>query len=208
MNILLDIMHGTAKSIKKMKQIDKEILRWIMGLFDKLKRGKSNLTMDAIISEEYEQQYFDECKYIWKNYVPQAGQADNLQGELLREIEKIRCEAQDNGNINWDDDYSYFCDFISRKLTEQPVFSETEKQEINLIMAYIKECGTYAKKFYSGKISENSVDMEKLAYVNDNLYDRICDKIGRLHKENGEPMPYEKNDNIARWFQDLRADDL
>ena len=79
--------------------------------------------MDAIISEEYEQQYFDECKYIWKNYVPQAGQADNLQGELLREIEKIRCEAQDNGNINWDDDYSYFCDFISRKLTEQPVIS-------------------------------------------------------------------------------------
>ena len=47
-----------------------------MGLFDKLKRGKSNLTMDAIICEEYEQQYFDECKYIWKNYVPQAGQAD------------------------------------------------------------------------------------------------------------------------------------
>jgi len=51
-----------------------------MGLFDKLKRGKNNLTMDAIICEEYEQQYFDECKYIWKNYVPQAGQADNLQG--------------------------------------------------------------------------------------------------------------------------------
>lgn len=43
-----------------------------MGLFDKLKRGKSNLTMDAIICEEYEQQYFDECKYIWKNYVPQS----------------------------------------------------------------------------------------------------------------------------------------
>lgn len=169
-----------------------------MGLFDKLKRGKSNLTMDAIICEEYEQQYFDECKYIWKNYVPQAGQAHNLQGELLREIEKIRCEAQDNGNINWDDDYSYFCDFISGKLTEQPIFSEVEKQEINLIMAYIKECGTYAQKFYSRKISENNVDMEKIAYVNDNLYDRICDKIGRLHKENGEPMPYEKNDDIVR----------
>ena len=60
-----------------------------MGLFDKIKRGKNNLTIGAIIGEEYEQQYFDECKYIWKNYVPQAGQADNLQGELLREIEKI-----------------------------------------------------------------------------------------------------------------------
>lgn len=42
-----------------------------------------------------------------------------MQGELLREIEKIRCEAQDNGNINWDDDYSYFCDFISGKLTKK-----------------------------------------------------------------------------------------
>lgn len=169
-----------------------------MGLFDKLKREKNNLTIGAIIGKEYEQQYFDECKYIWKNYVPQAGQEHNLQGELLREIEKIRCEAQDNGNINWDDDYFYFCDFISGKLTEQPIFSEVEKQEINLIMAYIKECGTYAQKFYSGKKSENNVDMEKIAYVNDNLYDRICDKIGRLHKENGEPMPYEKNDDIVR----------
>lgn len=42
-----------------------------MGLFDKLKRGKSNLTMDAIISEEYEQQYFDECKTIfYKGIMP------------------------------------------------------------------------------------------------------------------------------------------
>ena len=49
-----------------------------MGLFDKLKREKNNLTIGAIIGKEYEQQYFDECKYIWKNYVPQAGQADKL----------------------------------------------------------------------------------------------------------------------------------
>ena len=57
-----------------------------MGLFDKLKRGKSNLTMDAIICEEYEQQYFDECKYIWKNYVPQAGQAD--AGRIIKRNRK------------------------------------------------------------------------------------------------------------------------
>lgn len=34
--------------------------------------------------------------YIWKNYVLKTGQADNLQGELLREMENIRCEAQDS----------------------------------------------------------------------------------------------------------------
>ena len=65
-------------------------------------------------------------------------------------------------------------------------------------MDYIKECGTYAEKFYNGEISEDDVDMEKIAYVYDNLYNRICDKIGRLHKENGEPIPYEKNDDIVR----------
>ena len=60
-----------------------------MGIFDKLKRKSSSLTIEKIIATDYSQKYFDECKYIWKNYVPTSGQADNLQGELLREIEEI-----------------------------------------------------------------------------------------------------------------------
>lgn len=65
-------------------------------------------------------------------------------------------------------------------------------------MSYIKECGIYAQKFNSGKILENNVDIERIAYVNDNLYDIICDKIGQLHKENIKPIQYEKNENIKR----------
>lgn len=42
-----------------------------------------------------------------------------MQGELLRQIEKLRCEAQDNGNVNWGEDYSYFCDFINETLCNQ-----------------------------------------------------------------------------------------
>ena len=45
---------------------------------------------------------------IWRNYVPEAGQSEILQGELLREIEKLREEAQGNGNRNWDGDFSCF----------------------------------------------------------------------------------------------------
>lgn len=169
-----------------------------MGIFDKLKRKSSSLTIEKIIDKDYNYKYFDECKYIWKNYVPKSGQANNLQGELLREIEEIRCEAQDDGNINWDDDHSFFCDFISKKLLEQSIFSSIEKEEITLIMSYIKECGMYAQKFYCGIIPENEVDMDKIAYTNDNLYDIICDKIGQLQKENSEPIPYEKNNAIKR----------
>ena len=59
----------------------------------------------------------------------------------------------------------------------------------------------YAQKFYCGIIPENEVDMDKIAYTNDNLYDIICDKIGQLQKENSEPIPYEKNNAIKRYEQ-------
>ncbi|CAH8770501.1 hypothetical protein [Paenibacillus dendritiformis] len=46
--------------------------------------------------------YFNEAKYFWQTYVPKQGQAETVQGELIRAIEKLRGEAQRNGNINWD----------------------------------------------------------------------------------------------------------
>ncbi len=169
-----------------------------MGLFDKFRKRIKNVSIEDFISKEYNQRYFNECKYIWENYVPKNGQSHNLQGELLREIEKIRCEAQDNGNINWDDDYSYFCDFIVSSLSEQSVFSENEKDEIRVIITYIKECGLYAQKYYDEKIKESEFEPNKIAYTEDNLYDIICDKIGKFQKEHPEPIPYKQNKNIRR----------
>lgn len=86
--------------------------------------------INELISKKFEQQYFEECKHIWQNYVPLKGKSNCLQGELLREIEKIRCEAQDNGNINWDKEFTHFCEFITQNLVNQPIFSENEKQKI------------------------------------------------------------------------------
>lgn len=162
-------------------------------------RNMSNtISIDELIEQEYEQQYFEECKFIWQNFVPKSGQARNLQGELLREIENIRCEAQDNGNVNWDDDFTYFCEFIKQSLIEQPIFSEPEKEKICVIMNYLKECGVYAQRFNDGKISDNDVLPEKLAYTKDNLYDIICDFIGRLQNKHPEPIKYSINNSIKR----------
>lgn len=155
-------------------------------------------SIEDIIKTNYKQRFFKECRYIWKNYVPANGQAECLQGELLREIEKIRCEAQDNGNINWDEDFSFFCDFITGSLCRQSVFSDRDKEEITLIMSYIKACGIYARKYADGEISDEDVDVNRLAYVEDNLYDIICDKIGQFQKENPNPVPLEKNYDIKR----------
>ena len=79
-----------------------------MGLFDLFKKkNEPQITLKDLIVSNYEQQYLAECQYIWKNYVPESGQSEVLQGELLREIEKLRNEAKDNGNVNWDSNFSY-----------------------------------------------------------------------------------------------------
>lgn len=45
--------------------------------------------------------YFETAKVIWQKLVPKSGQAETVQGELLRAVEKLRDEAQRNGNGNF-----------------------------------------------------------------------------------------------------------
>lgn len=169
-----------------------------MGLFDKFKNNITKITIEQLTNTAYKQMYLEECKFIWKNYVPKNGQAKVLQGELLRELENLRCEAQDNGNINWDEDFSYFCDFIRESLCSEDIFSEIEKEKITLALSHIKTCGNYARRFHNGEISEHDVDINMIAYTKDNLYDIVADAIGFLQIKTNEPIPYKCNEMIKR----------
>lgn len=169
-----------------------------MGIFDKLKKVSSKVSLMQLINEPYDQKYFEACKYIWKNYVPQNGPSNVLQGELLRELEKLRCEAQDNGNINWDDDFAYFCDFIKETLCKQTIYNDNEKERIKIILEYLKQCGNYATKYHNGEIADKDLEVEKIAYVQDNLYDIIADAIGQLQVQYPNPIPFEINVKIKR----------
>lgn len=170
-----------------------------MGLLHHLGlKHRGPLTIQDLIDRGYKQQYFEECKHIWQNWVPKAGQAENLQGELLRELEKLRREAQENGNINWDEDFDYFCVNIRDSLCAQPVFTNGEKEEIELIMGFLRSCGGQARKRHLDMVLEDQGEPDKLAYVNDDLYDRIADKIGFLQQTVVGPLPYEHNDLLRR----------
>jgi hypothetical protein len=46
-------------------------------------------------------EYFEEARSLWLRYVPPRGQAETVQGELIRAAEKLRNEAQRNANLNW-----------------------------------------------------------------------------------------------------------
>lgn len=155
-------------------------------------------TVKQIGIKDYRQKYYDECKDLWKNCVPKSGQADNLQGELLRQVEKLRGEACGNGNRNWDDNFEWFCDFLTETLLASKLFSEDEQRKIHAALEYIKENGNYARDYIEGRIKEYEVDVLKLAYVNDDLYDYLADAVAVFYISNKNPIVYEAKDFIYR----------
>lgn len=157
----------------------------------------NNSILEQLMDEPCEKKYFNQCKIIWKNYVPKRGQSDVLQGELLRRIERLRYEAQDNGNINWDEDFSFFCDFLKETLCAQEIYTDEEKEKYKLILDYLKDCGNYAADVRDSKISDEKVEMERIAYVDNNLYDIIADAIGKFNVFYPEPIYIELNDTLS-----------
>jgi len=74
--------------------------------------------------------YFEEAKQIWVKYVPKSGQSDTVEGELIRAIEKLRYEAQNNGNVNWDLGFEQFCDYLWDVLNDTKTFNSAVIEEI------------------------------------------------------------------------------
>ena len=84
-----------------------------------------------------EEEYLKKAKWIWKNFVPKTGQAEFEQGELLRAIEKLRDEAQRNGNANFNEKcHMILIEFLRDKLTDKAVFDD---QKISQNIQYMIE---------------------------------------------------------------------
>lgn len=115
--------------------------------------------------------YFTEAQDIWRKFVPEKGQSNVVEGELIRAIEKLRTEAYDNGNANWDIAFAYFCDYIWEKLNDSTTFSLNEIKEIRSDLDRILEY--------------------KEPYLEDDLYDRIADYVIVWSKVHNGPIPRE-----------------
>ncbi len=61
-------------------------------------------------------QFLDEAKFIWREFVPRSVQAETVQGELLRAVEKLRDEALRNGNGNWDNGFEILLGYLGSGL--------------------------------------------------------------------------------------------
>lgn len=115
--------------------------------------------------------YFDEARQIWSEQVPPRGQSDTVQGELLRGIEKLRWEAQTNGNVNWSDQFSNFASWIERTLIDSQVF------DVNAVA----EIGDDIGRLRAFEHPE----------TDDAPYDRLTDRVVEWSREQGRPVPRE-----------------
>jgi hypothetical protein len=122
--------------------------------------------------------YFEEAKNIWINQVPKSGQADTVEGELIRAIERLRYEAQNNGNGNWDDGFERFCQYLWETLNDRKTFDNNVLNEI--------------------KIDIDTLLNFEQPYLDDDLYDRITDHIIEWSFVHKGPVKREKDPNQYR----------
>jgi hypothetical protein len=67
---------------------------------------------------------------MWEDLVPDSGEAESGQGEILRAIGRLAGEDRRNGNINWDEFYEALVTFLRDYLPHEAVFDPTQQARI------------------------------------------------------------------------------
>lgn len=123
--------------------------------------------------------------------VPPRGQARTIQGELLRAIEKLRWEAQENGNINWDEGFLILLSFLESQLGSHTGFDEADLKTIQRDIHRLRNF-----------LPVNELDGESgggsLPYVEDDLYNRLEDFVVAFARANPEALPHAANPLLHR----------
>ena len=77
---------------------------------------------------------------LWSKLVPKKGQADTVQGDLVRVIGRMTHELVSNGYSNWDDGYEIMCNFLEKTL-EDGTFDSVISRRISIEIGHIKTYG-------------------------------------------------------------------
>ena len=109
--------------------------------------------------------------------VPPDGQADTIEGELLRAVEKLRREAQGNGNINWDEGFEILIRFLRTHLLDSAIYPDDVLKTTRAILDRLSRPG--------------------LAVVEDEPYDELGDRVVEWYRHSGS-RPHLRNPKLYR----------
>ncbi len=124
------------------------------------------------------QEYREKGRYLWQNYVPKRGQAETVQGELIRALGKLWDESHRNGNINWDTGHEILAKYIEDTLINSGIFNTDDINQIKEDIARV-------------------LDYEK-PYLKNDLYERLECKIVDWCMVNIDLIPHEHNHELHR----------
>ncbi len=121
--------------------------------------------------------HFEEAKSIWQTYVPKRGQAETVQGELLRSVEKLRDESTRNGNMNWDSGFEILLKYAETRLTDPAVYPP--------------------EVIASTRAAFSRLQDYEHPYLEDDLYDQLGDRVVEYFRHYGS-LPHANNPNLHR----------
>lgn len=124
--------------------------------------------------------YPEIAQKIWNESVPASGVSDNVQGELLRSVERLRDEAQRNGNINYDKEHKGMAVFIRDTLLGSKLFDQPVSEKI---------------RQYSAQLLK-----EEYPYLEDDIYDYLTDRICEFYLTNPEPIALKTRARRFKWL--------
>ncbi|OWQ83810.1 hypothetical protein CDN99_25430 [Roseateles aquatilis] len=147
------------------------------------------------------------ASWIWHHLVPPQGQAATIQGELLRAVEKLRWEAQENGNANWDEGFLILLAFLEDRLGGQAGVGDADRQTIqedihrlrnfSPLSALDDGLGDEFSEGFDGDI-DAELDDDRLPYVDDDLYDRLEHFVVAFARANPVALPHVANPRLLR----------
>jgi hypothetical protein len=122
-------------------------------------------------------EYFEEEKKIWQQFVPKSGQAETVQGELLRAVEKLRDEAIRNGNGNWDKGFEILLKYLNTKLLDTEIFDKETIEKLKEILNRLKDFDD--------------------PYLEDDYYDYLDNRVVDYYKKYGS-QAHTRNEKLQR----------
>ena len=128
--------------------------------------------------------YQREVLALWNSAVPDSGQAETVQGELIRCIGRLGSETYRNGNANWDEGFVLMAEYLGKYLCDATFDAETTRQ-IELDVAAVIEAGD---------------DPENGAYVHEcpDAYDRLTDRVVEWCKKHPQPIKHARDARLKR----------
>lgn len=137
--------------------------------------------------------YQKEYDKLWDALVPQSGQADTIQGELIRAIGRLTSEYERNGNANWDMGFRLYTNFLFKHLRDKSVFTPQTLHQIEADLQAIRYFGSRRRN----PVSEQA--LEELVYEKgEDAFDRITDRVMQWCQHYPDPIKHAHNPKLKR----------